>query len=515
MSIRPLLFPFLLFTTVFMRAQSPPGIQWQTSIGGSGFERAWAIEPTSDGGYITAGMTESNDGDVTGHHGSADYWVAKLDATGAIQWQRALGGIGIEWGKDVVEASDGGYIVVGYAETVNGDVQSTHGFCDYWVVKLDMNGGIAWKRSFGGSYDEQPESIAVASDGGYLIVGNTHSDDGDVTMNHGATDLWAVKMDVNGFIQWQRSYGGTNGENAYAAQPMSDGGWMVAGSTYSNDGDVSGQHGSMDAWVLRLDSLGTLLWQRTLGGTDVDVAYGILVCSGGGTLMVGESRSDDGDLTANQGGSDYWVVKLDDGGALEWQRSLGGSQHDWANAVQENALGGYLVVGTVTSVDGNISAPYSPADKWLVALDASGATIWERCVGGSGMDQSHSMRSTSDGGFVLAGGSGSTDGDATANHGDADLWIVKFAGSTEGLMEEHESEWCLFPVPSSGSVSITMEHQHPNALLTLSSAHGQVLLREPLRSPTHTLDLQSLPKGLYHLSLFTQHGVRTERLVLE
>jgi len=217
-----------------------------------------SIQLTKDGGYIFAGETNSSDGDVEGHHGNDDCWVVKLDSNGDLEWQRALGGIGSDRGWGVVQTSDEGYAMVGYAGSLDGDITGWQGYYDYWVVKLSASGVLEWQKTLGGSDEDWGRSICQTVDGGYAVVGITRSMDGDVLVNHGQ-DVWAVKLDSTGELLWQKTLGGTGAEWVNSILQTTDGGYIIAGETYSNDGDASGNHGGRDFWVVKLspESVGT------------------------------------------------------------------------------------------------------------------------------------------------------------------------------------------------------------------------------------------------------------------
>ena len=185
-----------LVTCVGAMAQAPE-IQWQKSFGGSNYDEASYVQLTTDGGYIVAVYSESDDGDVTGHHGGFDYWIVKLDASGTIEWQKSLGGSNGDGVSSIQQTTDGGYIVAGNSSSNDGDVTGHHGSNDdndYWIVKLDASGAIAWQKSLGGSDYEYVSSIQQTTDGGYIVAGNSSSNDGDVTGHHGGGDMWIVKL---------------------------------------------------------------------------------------------------------------------------------------------------------------------------------------------------------------------------------------------------------------------------------------------------------------------------------
>jgi len=316
----------LLFET-FVFAQ--PSIVWQKCLGGSNYDWAYSIQQTSDSGFIVAGWTKSNDGDVSRWHEgydddygepTSDYWVVKLNSAGNIEWQKSLGGSGSDEAHSIQQASDGGFIVAGYTDSNDGDVSGHHGHIgssDYWVVKLNSAGEIIWQKCLGGSRGDYANSIQQTSDGGFIMAGATESNDGDVNGWHVGyirdfplPDYWVVKLDSSGNIEWQKCLGGSDWDGAYSIQQTTNGGFIVAGYSRSNDGDVSGNHGGYDWWVVKLNSSGDIVWQKCLGGGSEDWAYSVQQTSDGGFIVAGGTESNDGDVSGNHGGGDFWVVKL-------------------------------------------------------------------------------------------------------------------------------------------------------------------------------------------------------------
>jgi hypothetical protein len=166
-------------------------------------------------------------------------------------------------------------------------------------------------KCLGGSGSDNISCVQQTSDGGYIVAGSSNSINGGIEGNHGSSDIWVVKLKGSGKREWQKCLGGSSYESATSIQQTSDGGYIVAGFTSSNDGDITGNHGLTDAWVVKLDDSGNLNWQKCLGGTDEDRAHSIQETSDGGYILAGSSESDDGDLTGNHGRSDYWVIKLE------------------------------------------------------------------------------------------------------------------------------------------------------------------------------------------------------------
>ncbi|MCH8331643.1 MAG: T9SS type A sorting domain-containing protein [Bacteroidetes bacterium] len=342
-----------------------------------------------------------------------------------IQWQRSFGGSGSDQANSISQTSDGGYIVAGHSISNDGDVTGNHGGEDYWVIKLDNTGTLIWQKSLGGSVFERANSINETNDGGYIVSGHSVSNNGDVSGNHGASDYWVVKLDAAGTLIWQKSLGSSGLDVANSIIQTTDNGYIVAGYSQVNDGDVTGNHGSDDFWVVKLDSVGTLIWQKSLGGSDFDIANSIIQTNDGGYIVAGYSSSNDGDVTGNNGGEDYWVVKLDTAGTLIWQKSLGGSVGDEANSIIQTADNGYIVAGASNSVDGDLTGNHGSLDYWVAKLDTTGMIIWQKSLGGSGFDGANSLIQTTDNGYIVAGTSQSNDGDVTGNNGASDFWVVK------------------------------------------------------------------------------------------
>jgi hypothetical protein len=490
---------------------SQPAIQWQKCLGGTSYDEAHSVQQTADGGYIVAGFTQSNNGDVTGNHGGYDYWVVKLNSNGNVQWQKCLGGTGDDHSSSVQQTTDGGYIVAGRTGSNDGDATGNHGDWDYWVVKLDSSGNIQWQKCLGGTGSDFASSIQQTTDGGYIVAGYTYSNEGDVTGNHGYSDYWVVKLNSSGNVQWQKCLGGTGDDFASSVQQTTDGGYIVAGQTGSNDGDVTGNHGYGDCWVVKLDSSGNILWQKCLGGTSVEWAFSIQQTTDGGYIAAGRTGSNDGDVTGNHGYWDYWVVKLDSSGNILWQKCLGGTIDESASSIQQTADGGFIVTGIDLSNNGDVTGHHGFYDCWVVKLDGSGNIQWQKCLGGIGDDAATDVQETTDGGYIVAGATASNDGDVTGNHGASDCWIVKLAPYV-GIEEANTELVSVFPNPARDELSFTSYTLLEKAEIEIYDAIGQrVFLQLQILNlkPQTTLDVSSLPSGIYFVKITDAKGNKT------
>ena len=291
---RVLLINFVFIVTVLTTvAQTAPAIQWQNAIGGKTMGYVNYMTPTKDSGYIAVGSADSVNGvNISNYHGNTDVWVAKLDGHCNIIWQKCFGGSNNEWGYKAEQTKDGGYIIAGETGSTDGDVSGDHGGGDFWILKLDNTGNLQWQKCFGGSREETPNAIIQTNDGSYIVVGATSSNDGDVTGFHQIgqsinDDGWVVKMDSVGNLQWQKCLGGSDDDEMFDCQKTNDGGYIVAGGTASNDGDVTGLHGDVDAWVVKLTNKGVIEWQKCYGGSAHDYAIAILKTPDSGYLIGG------------------------------------------------------------------------------------------------------------------------------------------------------------------------------------------------------------------------------------
>ncbi|MBC7864651.1 MAG: T9SS type A sorting domain-containing protein [Bacteroidia bacterium] len=453
MKTKQLLIRFSLilnFLLCCLYCAAQPSIQWQKCMGGTGMDAPMSTIATSDGGYIMTGAANSLNGDVTGVHGTfLDIWIVKTDANGNLQWQKTYGGTAYELSTSIIQTSDGGYIIAGETNSTDGDVTGNHGNYDAWIVKIDVNGNLQWQKCLGGSNGDLGQSILQTTDGGYIVGGTTGSTDGDVTGLHGTSqDVWMVKLDAAGNISWQKCLGGTGTDGIFGVSLQGlnfrqvtidttyDGGYIIATNSASNDGDVSGHHtgGStpdFDTWIVKTDSLGAIQWQKSLGGTGVEMTYSVLHTSDGGYIVSAQTNSTDGDVTGNHGNYDAWVIKLDSVGAIQWQKCYGGTSADRACSISKTNDGGYFITGFASSHDGDVAGAHGNFEVWTIKIDAAGVLQWQKTLGGTLKDVSSAGFQTADGGFIVSGNTNSNDFDVSGHHGTGtnnyDFWLVKLS----------------------------------------------------------------------------------------
>ena len=282
--------------------------------------------------------------------------------------------------------------------------------------------------NIGGSSIETALEMAATLDGGYVLVGSSYSQDGDVPSNMGGTDIMVVKLDENGEKKWVKTFGGSGVEYAYSVVPLFDGSILVAGVSSSNDGDFTNNIGSGDNVILKLDENGNLQWIKNYGGSNIERQGYLIPTSEGGFMFACSSESDDGDLTSNKGGGDVWLVKLNSDYEIEWQQSYGGSLGDYIADIIQTSDGNYVALANANSKDGDIKNPKGGEDAWVFKINIAGDIVWERSLGGSKEDQSGGIQEAPNGDIIVAADTYSTDKDIVENKGQKDAFISRLNG---------------------------------------------------------------------------------------
>lgn len=454
-------------------AQSP-SIQWQKTLGGTQEDLgSHSIIQSSDNGIITGGVVSSKDGDGKGNHGGKDLLVVNMSAAGVIKWKRVLGGAQDERGTFLVQARDGGIIVGGTTSSNNGDVSGNHGAFDIWVVKLDASGTIKWQKTIGGSGDEHLVAVRENSTGDILIGGTTFLPSGG--FNSSAADYILAKLSSSGTLLWQKTLGGSSTDRMNQLQATADGGCIAVGMTSSQDGNVTGYHGGYrDTWVVRLGANGNLLWQRALGGSGDEFYTAVQVTTVNGVegyVIAVRTDSNNGDVSGNHGGLDIWVVKLGYDGTLQWQNTFGGSGWEELGSIKPTKDGGFILGATTASNDGNVSGNHGSNDAWLVKIDGSGKLQWQKTLGGTASDEIMYFQQTTDNGYIVNVFDQSNNGDGVNFHGKIDVLLVKL--DAQGSMQ-----WNRCFGGSNEEWPLNREsHPYDNIFTTFATAHDEYQLQ--------------------------------------
>ena len=386
-------------------AESPLGLLWDQTFGGSDYDVGNSVQQTADGGYVITGFTTSYGA------GGSDVWLIKTDASGNKQWDKTFGGSDSDRGNSVQQTADGGYVITG------GTYSYGAGGGDVWLIKTDASGNKQWDKTFGGSDWDAGYSVQQTADGGYVITGTTFS------YGAGVGDVWLIKTDAPGNKLWDRTFGGLYDDFGLSVQQTADGGYVVAGSTFSYGA------GGRDVWLVKTDASGNKQWDKTFGGSGSDYGISVQQTAEGGYVITGETNS------YGAGNYDVWLIKTDALGNKQWDQTFGGSSDDNGRSVQQTADGGYVITGSTFSYGAG------GGDVWLIKTDALGNKQWDQTFGGSSEDIGSSVQQTAEGGYVITG--------ATQSYGagNYDVWLIKTTGYAATIWGWDYIDGWQVPVP--------------------------------------------------------------------
>ncbi len=419
-------FIFLLFSMFVLAAQAQVSVVWDVSYGGVSTEYLKDMEPTADGGYILTGYSRGASGDRTEEFGDYDGWVVKTDANGALEWQKSYGGSDRDFLYGGIQTSDGGYIFTGETASYEGNLADNHGARDVWMIRTDASGNVIWERTYGGSHTDTGFNIIELSDGSFVIGASSSSHDFDVTRRFGNGGYWCFKISSVGDIIWQKKYATHLIQYVSGVRPAPDGGFYMMGQSQHHSGDMTVGLGKYDLWVLKLDSNGDLEWDRSLGGSLDDRSGDLLPTADGGYIVFGHSKSIDIDVSENKGGSDWWLAKLDKNNVIEWQKSYGGSRDEVSRDITATPDGGYAMTGYTWSNDGDVPKTDNNADIWVMQVDAIGNVVWSRTIGKSNENLGAKVLAKSNGNIILGATGGDSDPeDITIEKGYKFYWLAE------------------------------------------------------------------------------------------
>lgn len=432
---------YILMSSLSIATAQTPAIQWENTYMGNSSDYVKSMKQNADGGFILGSYSNSGIGGDKSQFskGVGDYWLIKTDALGNKLWDKTIGGNSLDVIASILNTTDGGYLVGGYSSSaISGDKsEASRGSYDYWIVKLDASGNKIWDKTYGGSLFDNLTTMDKTMDGGYILGGYSNSGIGGEKsqINKGLNDYWILRINGSGAILWEKSFGGSGEENLESVIQTTDGGFLLGGHSASGiSGDKTEMNkGGGDYWIIKLDSSGNMLWDRTIGGNGSDRLYSIAQLPDGNCILGGQSLSNaGGDKSQNsKGSSDFWIVKVDGSGNKIWDKTIGGTSSEFFAAMDLTSDNGIILGGYSISNSGLDKSENNKGveDYWVVKLDAAGNKIWDKTVGGSSYDFLFTLVQCSDGGYALGGRSHSNaDGDKSENSsGGLDGWVIKLA----------------------------------------------------------------------------------------
>jgi gliding motility-associated-like protein len=423
-----LFFPFnILFAQV-------PAVYWQKCFGGTASDVRALVRGTSDHGSIIGGFGSSSDGDIHSNAGAQDIAILKLDVCGNKQWTKIIGGGSLDLLYGLAEIPGNGYYFAG--STGSSSVFSPYhgGSMDALIGRLDVSGNLIWIKTFGGSSSEILSSIVVLPDTSCVIAGWTNSPDGDGGVSSAVQNAWLVKVDKNGNLVWKKVFGGNFATAFFDISLSNDGGFIMAGHLVVPPG-IS----NSDFYLVKTDASGNLIWQKQYGGGQGDNARTVRACSGGGYIAAGNTASTGGDVSGFQGLRDAWIIRVDESGNLLWQKCIGGSQSEEIWEMMASSNDRYWFAGNTGSTDGDITQSMGAGDAMVIEMNGTGNMQDLKTFGGTSFDTFFGISSASDGSVFLSGNSGSNDGDIQGNHGTSDFILFKLKNK---LLDDKDTSSC-------------------------------------------------------------------------
>lgn len=533
----------LLFYSCLTQSQD---ILWEKSYGGLHADYLFDAQPTADYGFILAGssLSEKTGNKTDDNHGDLDYWVWKMNEKGDLDWQKSLGGNGFDLLQSIKNTKDGGFILAGTSnspQTPKGGIgnkkEDCKGITDFWVIKLNAKGEEQWQKTIGGNGQDELLCAFQTKDGGYMLGGSSSStlnpkeditEKGTIDVKpdltsktekcRGNMDYWIVKLDNSGAVQWQKTYGGEYADVLRSMEQTSDGGYILGG--YSNSprsGDkTEANNGIGDYWVLKIDNEGKIEWQKAYGGNGDNQLYVIHQTEDGGYIAGGNSNSTT-PLTLKGGnvsnGTDYWVLKMNGKGEVDWSKTYDFGKVDILTSIVENKdhtflIGGYAQSESDQGTKNGLQLLKVSGDKEgindyiALKINDNGEELWKKTVGSKGEDILRKLIETRDGGYLLAGTSNSKSSkDKNSTIGGNDFWVVKLKDKQKP--EEIKVRIEAIPNPVITFTNIIIGYDFEQGTASVYDLLGRQLQHFEINSRTVPVDLSNYPEGIYVVSIKT------------
>ena len=426
LTMKNIILTILLFLyTVFISAQDYK-IVWQQCLGDEYPTYNHSVTMISDGFFLTLGINSSEG--VTNYHGSADIWVIRTDSLHNVLWEKCYGGSDTDNPRKIIPITDSTFYIFGSTYSVDGDVHSdSYGYNSVWVVKINGQGDILWENTYGSPLYDEMNDLVVTPDGGFVFIDRIFSVGEDVSQYFGLNDVWMCKCDPEGNIEWEKTLGNEGMDNGVSLLINRRGNIVMVGAVQWHGGMVTchpqGELGNV--WLVELDMQGNILWQECYGGSDYEAGIKIIEV-GDGYIFSGFAYSNDGDVSGHHGPfgidgkPDIWLVKTDTLGEIIWQNCLGGTQFDAPIGLSSINTGEILVFGYTISNDGDVSGNNSNpgnVDGWLAKLDANGVLLGQQCFGGRGSEyfNTHSIAKINDYRYIIS---------SETTHGSGDVFCT-------------------------------------------------------------------------------------------
>ncbi len=466
-----------------------PDTSWTKTFGGSEADYGRQVQQTSDGGYIIFGFTNSFGA------GMQDIYLIKTDSIGNLEWEKTYGTNNTECGESGRQVADGGYIIL--ATTSDAPFKD-----DAYLLKVNSSGDTIWSKRYGGSGQDMVREVQQTTDLGYIFVGFTGSFGPGILYG---PNVYLVKTDSLGNQLWYRAYGDTTWDMGFSVQQTTDGGYIIAGITDYFHYDTC------DVYLIKTDANGDTVWSKTYGGSGEDYGERVRQTSDGGYIIVGESNS------FGAGDYDIYVIKTDSLGNIQWTRTYGGQQDDCSMDVKEIPGRGYIIVGITASFG---AGDY---DVYLVRIYSNGDTVWTKTIGGSQTEYGRSICITNDNGYIVCGETSSY------GAGALDVYLIKIEPDTLGINMDKDTrvhKAIEFRALSPQREYISVQYHLPRRcdvridIFDVSGSRLRTLTKEGERSGFHSMVLRTdqygveISSGVYFVAFKAQNFFEVKKVVL-
>lgn len=508
--------PYLCISlfSIFSIHTSAQQIEWQQVLGGVHSEYLYDVKSTPDYGFLLAGSSFSEDSGNKSEkaQGDLDYFLWKMDEAGKMEWQKVFGGSGSDYLYSVGLTSEGGYILGGSSDSpVSGDkMEAGFGNMDFWVIKINPEGKEEWQITLGGIGNDQLQSIQQTPDGGFIIGGSSDSspikDEKDKIIGNkseetrGSFDYWIIKLSATGELEWERTYGGMFADEIKNILITEDG-YLVGGTSNSivSSDKTAENLGMGDFWLIKLNQNGEEQWQKTYGG-EADETLANITPTENGFLLTGSSNSktSESKKSDSTNGTDFWVIEIDEEGNHIWDNSYDFGQWDVLVSATKGEDNTYLLGGYASSETLNRKTDNKGINDYIaLKINQKGEMLWSKTIGGKDTDQLKGLTQTRDGGYVLAGNSDSkkSDDKDKASIGGNDFWVVKLG--EKGKADEARQLVEIYPNPTYQYTNIVISESYTKASVEVFDMVGRKLQSKELSYRTTPIDLQGYAPGVY------------------
>ncbi|WP_107037337.1 T9SS type A sorting domain-containing protein [Brumimicrobium mesophilum] len=459
-------------------------------------------------------------------YGSYDVWIVALDVNNSIEWQKSFGGSSVDFVSKLLTTSDGNLLIgVDSESDISGNKTVTsRGGVDFWVIKVDEQGNELWQKTYGGSGDDYLSDIVELSDGSFILAGSSDSPiSGDKTeASLGQSDFWIVKIDHNGNVLWDKTFGGSAIDGANSI--VLDDNIIVGGTSNSpiSGNKSEGIYGGLDIWILKLDSSGALVWDKTLGGDQYESLSDLILLNNRIFAFGNSSSSISGSKTEeSRGFDDYYITMLDYSGSILMDKTYGGNDLDQLTDVKLMASGDLVLAGISDSdVSGDVSIPsYSNSlDYWILILNPNDLSLKSQFkFGGGQQEYTPTIMEAENNSLLLFGASDSDiSGDKTiASKGLSDFWILELSTDLSTLNVLKEESLSIYPNPTSNTFKISNLPAGEKLEISVVDMMGKTVINFTVSETNNSVDVNSLCPGMYTLQMYDGGKKYTSKLVVE